>query len=177
MTPTMRRNQEKTHSEQQPSGASSTVSGIDMLRGAATRWPIPQLLWRLGKFGIVGASGVGVNLGVFWMLSTLLGLHYLVSAAAAIEIAVTSNYLLNNNWTFADRRLGVSNATSFMRYHAVSIGGTVINLAILQVLVGALGLAPIVANLCGIVAATSWNFGLSLRWTWRSPPPALVMRT
>lgn len=130
---------------------------------------LPRLARRFGKFGVVGLSGVGVNMAVFWLLFTRLHLHYLPSAALAIETAMCTNYLLNNNWTFADRRRHVFSVSGLARYHAVSFGGMLINLATLQVLAGWLGVAPMLANLAGIAVATGWNFSLNLFWTWRRP--------
>jgi dolichol-phosphate mannosyltransferase len=128
------------------------------------------LVHRFGKFGIVGATGVAANTAVLWLLTHGLALHYLVASPIAIEIALCSNYLLNNNWTFLDRRAGFVNRNGLARYHAVSLGGMAINIAILHALVTWLGLPVIVANLAGIGIATLWNFSLSVSWTWRPAP-------
>ena len=128
---------------------------------------LPRLLRRFSKFGLVGASGVAVNMSVFWALTSLLRAHYLLAGPIAIEVALCSNYLLNNNWTFADRRSGFVSGRGLARYHVVSLGGMLINLGVLQLLVSAGGLSPLLANLCGIGLATAWNFTWNLRWTWR----------
>ena len=125
------------------------------------------LVRRFGKFGIVGASGVIVNTAILWLLTHGLTLHYLVASPIAIEIALCTNYVLNNNWTFLDRRAGFVNRGGLARYHAVSFGGMLINVAILHTLVSWLGMPVIVANLLGIGVATLWNFSLSVTWTWR----------
>lgn len=121
------------------------------------------------KFGLVGASGVIVNLGIFTVLTVSFSLHYLVAGAIGIETALCTNYLLNNNWTFADRRTGFATMAGLARHHAVSVGGVLINVAVLHTLVGTFGVLPVLANLAGIVTATGWNFCLSLGWTWRRP--------
>lgn len=121
---------------------------------------------RVGRYGLVGASGVGVNMGVFWLLNTQLHAHYLVAGPIAIQVALLSNYLLNNNWTFADRRHGLLSPSSFLRYQVVSLGGLAINLLVLHVLAGSVAVPAVVANLAGIGVATAWNFVLSLGWTW-----------
>lgn len=128
---------------------------------------------RAVKFGVVGASGVGVNTAVFWLLTSRLHVHYLFASVIAAEIALCSNYILNNNWTFADRRSHFISLSGLGRYHAVSLGGILINLGVLQVLAGPLRIYPVVANLAGIAVAMAWNFSLSLYWTWR-PLPSVV---
>jgi dolichol-phosphate mannosyltransferase len=130
------------------------------------------LVRRFGKFGIVGATGVAVNTAVLWLLTHGLTLHYLVASPIAIEVALCTNYVLNNNWTFMDLRAGFVSRSGLARYHAVALGGMLINIAILHSLVTWLGFPVITANLVGIGVATLWNFSLSVSWTWR--PASLV---
>jgi dolichol-phosphate mannosyltransferase len=120
-------------------------------------------------FAIVGASGVAVNLAVFSLLTSVLGWHYLIAGALAIEVAMCSNYALNNNWTFTDRRRGRFGLASLARYHTVSLGGMLINLVVLHVLAGLFGFHMVLANLAGIALGTLWNFAANLGWTWRAP--------
>jgi len=95
-----------------------------------------------------------------------MGWHYLVASAIAIELSLCCNYVLNNNWTFADRRSGAFALDGFLRYHTVCAGGMVVNLVILHVLAGVLGLPALLGNFVGIAAATVWNLSLHLCWTW-----------
>ena len=57
---------------------------------------------RVLKFGVVGVSGVGVNTFFLWFFTEIAEIHYLVSSPLAVELAVISNFLLNNAWTFRD---------------------------------------------------------------------------
>ena len=132
-------------------------------------------LWDLAshftKFALVGSSGVGVNMAMFWLLAGLLHVQYLLAGLFAIEVALCSNYALNNLWTFGDRRSGRAVGTTFVRYHLVSIGGMLISLAVLRLLVETAGLIPMFSNLIGIGVATAWNFALNFVWTWRRVTP------
>lgn len=123
---------------------------------------------RFVRYGAVGVSGVGVNVGAFWLLASKLQVAYVVASPVAIELALCTNYLLHNCWTFADRRseAGFHGPSGFLRFQAVSFGGLLINLAALHVLASAFGLPTVLGNLAGIGLATIWNFGLSLRWAW-----------
>jgi dolichol-phosphate mannosyltransferase len=141
--------------------------GIADLRRADERGALWSLAQRAGKFGVTGASGVAINLGVFSLLTGVLGVHYLLASFAAIETALCSNYLLNNNWTFSDRSTHIISLPSFARYHLVSLGGMLINMMVLHLLVGTLRGQLLLANSVGIGVATIWNFSLNLCWTWR----------
>ena len=123
---------------------------------------------RFVRYSAVGVSGVGVNVGTFWLLASKLQVAYVVASPVAIELALCTNYLLHNCWTFADHRseAGFDGCSSFLRFQAVSFVGLLINLAALHVLASAFGLPTALANLAGIGLATVWNFGLSLRWAW-----------
>jgi putative flippase GtrA len=128
---------------------------------------LARVAQRFGKFALVGGVGVGVNMSVFWLLTAVLHWNYLVAGVVAIETALCCNYLLNSTWTFADRRTRLLHLPQAARYHAVSVGGMLINLGVLQLLAGPGTVPPSLANLAGIALATGWNFCLHLCWTWR----------
>ncbi len=57
------------------------------------------------KFAIVGAIGIVVNEGLLILIRSM-GVYYLTAGAVAIEISILSNFVLNDLWTFRDRRTG-----------------------------------------------------------------------
>ncbi len=59
---------------------------------------------QLLKYMIVGGSGALLSLTILYILTNLVGLHYLVSYMFAFIIVVCSNYLLNTFWTFKGRK-------------------------------------------------------------------------
>ncbi len=60
---------------------------------------------RFLRFNFVGALGIGVQLAAVTLLVGVLGLHYLVASALAIEMAVLHNFAWHERWTWRDRRL------------------------------------------------------------------------
>ncbi len=126
-------------------------------------------LLRFLKFCLVGISGVVVNMGLLWLLTERAGLFYLVSATIGIETSITSNFILNNYFTFASRRHpGVKSfLNQLLKFNVVSIVGIAINLAILWVLTEVPGVFYLISNLFGIAAATLWNFLVNNWWTWK----------
>ena len=126
-------------------------------------------LLRFIKFCLVGGSGIGVNMGLLWLLTELAGLPYYISAAISIETAIISNFLLNNFFTFRDRRSPTikSNLHRLLKFNLVSLGGLGINLGILLLLTEVFGVYYLISNLCGIAVAALWNYTLSTWWTWR----------
>lgn len=59
------------------------------------------MLIKFIKFGIVGTSGAIITFGLTWILTEKLGLWYMISVAIATIVAMISNFLFNNYWTFA----------------------------------------------------------------------------
>jgi len=125
---------------------------------------------RFLKFCIVGLSGVGVNLGLLWLLTEHLGLFYLISAAFSIEVSIIYNFILNEFWTFRDR-VGHSSdkilLKRMVKFNMICAAGAAINILVLAGLTELLGLYYLISALFGIGIATLWNYGMNIMWTWR----------
>ncbi|HEX2923887.1 MAG TPA: GtrA family protein [Chloroflexota bacterium] len=124
-------------------------------------------LWRLTCFGLVGLSGVFVNMGFLWLLTEVAGIYYLLSSLVAIELSIISNFLLNNAWTFRDRSLGVVKLAALARYNLVCGGAIVASTTILYLLTTQMGVHYLAANLFAITVTSLWNFAANAAWTWR----------
>jgi len=125
----------------------------------------------LGRFCLVGASGVLVNLAVF-QSTIILGTPLLIASALAFVIAASSNFFLNRAWTFWGANSRERTAARWARFLGASAAGLAVNLAVLSMLTGWLGLWYIPGQLCGIAAGTLLNFWLSRSWVFRTGRPA-----
>jgi putative flippase GtrA len=130
---------------------------------AALRTPANWL--ELIRFGVVGASGYAVNLGVFAAAVHGAGFSYGVAAVMAFVVALTNNFFWNRIWTFraGDGHAGFQAA----RFVVVSLGAFGFNLLLLFALVEAGGLAAVPAQAIAIVAATPLNFIGNKLWSFR----------
>ena len=108
-------------------------------------------------------------MGLLWLFTERVGLFYLASAAIAIETSVFNNFILNDVWTFRDRRNpGVAaRLTRFLKFNLVSAAGIGINMGVLWACTELLGVYYLLSNLFGIAAAMVWNFVANTSWTWR----------
>ena len=57
-------------------------------------------LWEVVKFAVVGVLNTLVDMGVFAVLNTLLGVNILVAQFFAYTAGIVNSYLFNSNWTF-----------------------------------------------------------------------------
>lgn len=137
-------------------GASELADRI----GAAARRPASWL--QLIKFGVVGASGYVINLGVFALLTGSLGVHHLAAAVLAFCVAVTSNFLWNRHWTFGPGK-GPAHFQA-ARFFAVSVASLGLNLFVLQVLIAS-GVGDLTAQAIAVAVAMPFNFLGNKLWT------------
>ena len=130
-----------------------------------------NLIIKFLKFGLVGISGIAVNMGMLWLLTELAGLYYLISSLIAIFLSILNNFIWNDRWTWHDRRSPGFRAfwTRFLKFSLVSCvtayGG---NWGILYCLTRFLNVHYLIANLTGIAAASVLNFIFNHIWTFRT---------
>ncbi|TFH26020.1 MAG: GtrA family protein [Bacteroidia bacterium] len=124
-------------------------------------------LEELIKFGIVGGSGVLVNMGLLFILTRFLSVRLEIASAIAIEVSIVSNFLLNNLWTFKKRDTHVPFWTRLLRYHLVTGLAGVVNYLVLLLLVKTFGWYDMLSNLIGILIGTFINYSLNSLWTWK----------
>lgn len=128
------------------------------------------------KFGLVGASGVIVNILIYTALITL-DVNYLVAATVAFLFAVSSNFYLNFIWTFKGKGKGKSVKKKYLHFFIISLLNFIINLSILKIAVEFLSgnelaydiikkyagsnpdkIIKVIAQIIGIGIATFFNF-------------------
>ncbi len=128
-------------------------------------------VFRVVKFGLVGLSGVGVNIGILWLFTDVVGFFYLLSAVIAHILSVSNNFTWNQLWTFRDRNPKLIPSILFkgwLKFQLSCLGVAITYLSVLTLLTQVVGLHYIISSLCAIVAAFPVNFLLSTLWVWKS---------
>lgn len=124
-----------------------------------------NLLARWGKFNLVGAAGMVLQLAMLAVFTRLAPGHYLIATVAAIEITLLHNFAWHVRYTWLDRRDGSPPVVRLLRFHLsnglVSLIG---NVALMRVLVGHTHLPVLAANGIAIVSCSIVNFALSDLW-------------
>jgi len=124
---------------------------------------------RVFKFGIVGISGIVVNLGILVILVEFFTMNKDLASPVAIEISILSNFILNDLWTFGsieDQKVS-GRWNRLVAFNFVSVGGAVINYVIFLMLTTWFAFYYLAAQLIGIMIAFVWNFVLNRRVTWK----------
>lgn len=125
---------------------------------------------RFLKFCLVGLTGVGVNEGLFALLTNLWGEQYVYHAGViAIETSIITNFILNDIWTFRDRRkMAGRTLVRMLKYNLTCVVGVGVNLGVFALFYEVFEINHLVSYLIGIVAAVLWNYGGSTMWAWRA---------
>lgn len=112
------------------------------------------------RFGIVGSIGTGINFTVYYMMTEIASLSFNASAIGAFGVAVTSNYVLNHQWTFrAENGNRSVNLKQFTYYLLGNLVGLLVNLFVLNVLVAIAGIQHhLVWQMLGIACGMLFNF-------------------
>jgi len=135
--------------------------------------PVSLPMMRFIRFGLVGLSGVFVDMALLYLLSdpSTLGWPLTRSKIVASELAIINNFLWNDRWTFGDisrQQTGWSKRLKrLLKFNLVCLAGLVLNVLILNLLFNVFGVNRYLANLMAIVAVTLWNFWVNLKLSWR----------
>lgn len=134
-------------------------------------------LWqftRFIRFGVVGFSGVFVDMTFLYLLSdpSTLALPLTRSKIIAAELAILNNFFWNDTWTFKDiaqKQPGKRQKLKrLIKFNIVCLGGLIINVLLLNFFFNVFGLNRYIANFLAIAFVTIWNFWLNLKLSWRS---------
>ena len=148
----------------------------------------------ISRFVIVGCLGFVLQLLTLWALTSLAGWPWLPATAAAVEVAVLHNFVWHEWWTWANRRFGrfagfgrfwefglersEPSEPTFARLVRFNVAAGLIsivgNLVVMEILVEALGLPPLIGNAIAVGLLGVVNFIVSDRWGFTPPSPTGV---
>lgn len=105
------------------------------------------------------ASGIAltVDVGILWLLTSVLGVSYLVSGALAFAAGLVTIYVLSVFWVFSTRTLQ-SPATEFTVFALIGIVGLGLNELILYALTGLIGWHYLFSKVASVAVVFTWNF-------------------
>ena len=118
---------------------------------------------RLLRFILVGGSSTLVTL-VSYAILVGVSVPYALAAPAGYAAGILNGYTWNRLWTF---ETGGFHLPEFSRYVAIQGSGLVANLLGVVLLVEALGLDKMPAEILTLVPIVLITFALNRRWTFR----------
>jgi dolichol-phosphate mannosyltransferase len=143
-----------------------------------TKSDFAHTLKRYIRFGVVGASGVVVDMVVLFLLSDpkMLALNLSLGKALAAETALVNNFVWNELWTFGDISAAQSHwrgrLVRFGKFNLICLAGIGLSILLLNIQTRFLAINVYLANLIAIALVSLWNFWLNVKFSWRSQSPA-----
>ena len=122
---------------------------------------------RFLMFASVGVSGVAVHLATINVAMRLFDMSFEWGQFTAVMVAMTWNFLLNNQLTYRDRRLkGFAFLYGLVTFYIVCSVGTVASVGVGSWVYGHHPVAWIAA-LAGALLSAVFNYAASSVFTWR----------
>jgi dolichol-phosphate mannosyltransferase len=131
------------------------------------KFPITRFL----RFGVVGFSGLAVDLSVFYILRDVIGLGLTRSTMLSAEVAIINNFLWNDIWTFRDisrwQKGGKARLMRLLKFNVICLAGLILQTLIVNLLFNVLGINQYLSKLIAIAVVVAWNFWVNLKLSWR----------
>ncbi len=160
--------QERQEGESKVTGKQYIEYIQHLIRLRFSLWPVERFL----RFGVVGFSGVFVDMAMLYLLHDgIFNFPLTRSKIIAAEVAIINNFLWNDYWTFGDistRQRGQRKRLKrFLKFNLICLTGLILNVGLLNLLYNLLGINEYLANLIAIGLVTFWNFWINLKLSWR----------
>jgi putative flippase GtrA len=123
-------------------------------------------LTKFATFAAVGGFCALLSLAILWLLTSWLGVHYLVSTMITFLITTPVGFWLNKILTFRTRREYAR--IEWPRYFLIMSVSFASSLALMYLLVSVLGLWYLLANVIVIGLLLVFNFLTHDRWSFRA---------
>jgi dolichol-phosphate mannosyltransferase len=118
-------------------------------------------------FGLVGGIGVFVHMGTLFITATYLGFNFFWAQLAATMVAMTFNFVLNNELTYANKKLrGWRYVTGLLTFYAVCSIGAVANVSVAN-WIYVLDRSFWIAGFAGVLMSVVFNYSVTRVFTWR----------
>jgi dolichol-phosphate mannosyltransferase len=123
------------------------------------------------RFCIVGGTGFVINFILLALLPKIFGVPIPVAQFVGAEVALFSNFVMHNKWTYKSKYVKKSIANLLIQFHATSWPAILGSTAMVSVGVETLHLSKLIALAISSVIALLWNFGWTRFVIWRDVTP------
>lgn len=127
-------------------------------------------VFRFVRFGLIGTSGLFVNMFLLGAATEWLGIFYLLSAILATQGSTLWNFLLTENWVFSNENRQFGRTHRAAMFFAMNNAALLLRVPMLFVLTSLLGMQYMLSNLVSLVALMVLRYVTADRFIWRSAP-------
>jgi dolichol-phosphate mannosyltransferase len=122
---------------------------------------------RFALFAMIGAFGLLVHLATLWISLNWISVGFTIAQSIATTVAMTSNFFLNNQFTYRDLRMrGLSLVRGLVIFYLICGVGAVANVGVASFAFTS-SQTWWLAGIAGAIVGSVWNFTMSSVFTWR----------
>jgi putative flippase GtrA len=114
-------------------------------------------LVQLIRYTFVGGFAFLVDFGTLYFLTEIFNLHYLISAAIAFILGLTTNYFLSIKWVFQTRSIK-NRKIEFLLFSVIGLIGLGLNELILWIFTDLLLIHYLLSKIITAIFVYLWNF-------------------
>jgi putative flippase GtrA len=118
------------------------------------------------KFCLVGFTNLFVDIIVYFILTRLFNLHYIIAAMGSFVLAVSWSFVINRYWTFRHQGRDVGN--QYVKFLIANAFVMVLNLSLMYTLVDLLHVYDLLSKLIIAVILAFVNFTINKLWTFKT---------
>jgi len=122
---------------------------------------------RFALFAFIGCVGLAIHLAVLWATLRFFHPSFAIAQTVAVIVAMTSNFFLNNFFTYRDQRLiGFRLWRGLVTFYVICSIGAVANIDVAAYVFQA---RPTwwLAGIAGAMVGSVWNYAVSAVFTWK----------
>lgn len=134
----------------------------------ATRVALRPRSLNVARFGIVGATGLGVNQVALAVFTEFLGVYYLASAILATQVSSSWNFLGTEHWVFRGRKSKGSMLQRYVSFMGLNNITLLIRIPLLWLLTDLAGINYLWSNAVTLGAIFLARYAIADGWIWAS---------
>jgi putative flippase GtrA len=131
--------------------------------------PIVEEITKMFHFACVGATMGILNIGIIYLLTSILGIYYIFSAIFSYQVLLVLSFSSNDRLTFRS----VTNHTlanwwhRFGSYYLVSLAGMLFYITIMFILTEYFHIYYLISSVLATLIVFLWNYFINKTVTWR----------
>lgn len=109
------------------------------------------------KYFGVGAIAAIVNIGMLYVFTDILQIHYIISNILSFTLGLITNYILSKKWVFKNENIK-NKKIEFIIYALIGVLGLALDTFLLYIIVDKKGLHYILGKIISTIIVFVWNF-------------------
>jgi putative flippase GtrA len=117
------------------------------------------------KFCLVGVVNTAIDFAIFYLLTRIAGIYFLLANFISVLAAMTFSFVFNKYWTFKNFNPGIKK--QYLQFALVNLVYFILNNGIIWLGVTILGLGDLWSKLLATLIGLGWSFGANKIWTFK----------